>query len=108
LTVPFLDTEALIAAMREERPGKRDIAFYLEDPHVVLAQAPNELFLDPSHTFRLRLWAYKDRPQLRGFDVGAPRHRRDIEANERPGLANHEPQPTAERFIDLLFPYSAI
>lgn len=29
---------------------------------------------------------------------------RIIEANERPGLANHEPQPTAERFIDLLFP----
>lgn len=27
-----------------------------------------------------------------------------IEANERPGLANHEPAPTAERFIDLLFP----
>ena len=27
-----------------------------------------------------------------------------IEANERPGLANHEPQPTAERFIDLLYP----
>lgn len=29
-----------------------------------------------------------------------------VEANERPGLANHEPQPTAERFIDLLFPQS--
>lgn len=29
-----------------------------------------------------------------------------IEANERPGLANHEPQPTAERFIDMLFPQS--
>jgi D-alanine-D-alanine ligase-like ATP-grasp enzyme len=29
-----------------------------------------------------------------------------IEANERPGLANHEPQPTAERFVDLLFPLS--
>lgn len=43
-----------------------------------------------------------------GFDfiVAAP-DRPDyaiIEANERPGLANHEPQPTAERFIDLLFP----
>jgi len=25
-----------------------------------------------------------------------------IEANERPGLANHEPQPTAQRFIDTL------
>jgi hypothetical protein len=31
-----------------------------------------------------------------------------IEANERPGLANHEPQPTAERFIDLLFPLSTV
>lgn len=29
-----------------------------------------------------------------------------IEANERPGLANHEPRPTAERFVDLLFPLS--
>jgi GNAT-family acetyltransferase (TIGR03103 family) len=27
-----------------------------------------------------------------------------IEANERPGLANHEPQPTAQAFVDLLFP----
>ncbi|GAB7191365.1 N-acetylglutaminylglutamine synthetase [Kineococcus sp. NUM-3379] len=27
-----------------------------------------------------------------------------IEANERPGLANHEPRPTAQRFVDLLFP----
>ena len=30
-----------------------------------------------------------------------------VEANERPGLANHEPQPTAERFMDLLFPQTA-
>lgn len=29
-----------------------------------------------------------------------------IEGNERPGLANHEPQPTAEKFIDFLFPHS--
>lgn len=29
-----------------------------------------------------------------------------VEANERPGLANHEPQPTAERFVDLLFPHT--
>jgi len=27
-----------------------------------------------------------------------------IEANERPGLANHDPQPTASRFVDFLFP----
>ena len=30
-----------------------------------------------------------------------------IEANERPGLANHEPQPTTEKFMDLLFPTTA-
>jgi D-alanine-D-alanine ligase-like ATP-grasp enzyme len=36
-------------------------------------------------------------PDVEGPDVF-------VEANERPGLANHEPQPTAERFIDLLFP----
>jgi GNAT-family acetyltransferase (TIGR03103 family) len=30
-----------------------------------------------------------------------------IEANERPGLANHEPQPTAQRFVDFLFPVTA-
>jgi GNAT-family acetyltransferase (TIGR03103 family) len=27
-----------------------------------------------------------------------------IEVNEQPGLANHEPQPTAQRYLDLLFP----
>jgi GNAT-family acetyltransferase (TIGR03103 family) len=42
------------------------------------------------------------------FIVRSPRqpNYRFIEANERPGLANHEPQPTAERFVDLLFPLS--
>ena len=29
-----------------------------------------------------------------------------IEANENPGLANHEPQPTVQRFVDFLFPES--
>ena len=29
-----------------------------------------------------------------------------VEANERPGLANHEPQPTAQAFVDYLFPGS--
>jgi len=31
-----------------------------------------------------------------------------VEANERPHLVNHEPQPTAERFIDHLFPQSIV
>jgi branched-subunit amino acid aminotransferase/4-amino-4-deoxychorismate lyase len=39
-------------------------------------------------------------------DLEAERHW-IVEVNERPGLANHEPQPTAERFVDLLFPRTA-
>ena len=39
-------------------------------------------------------------------DVAGPEHVL-LEANERPGLANHEPRPTAERFVDLLFPETA-
>ena len=46
-----------------------------------------------------------------GIDVLAPAPDQPeyviIEANERPGLANHEPQPTTERFVDLLFPTTA-
>lgn len=30
-----------------------------------------------------------------------------IEVNEQPGLANHEPQPTTQRYLDLLFPATA-
>jgi D-alanine-D-alanine ligase-like ATP-grasp enzyme len=36
-------------------------------------------------------------------DLGAPDYV-IIEGNEQPGLANHEPRPTAARFVDLLFP----
>jgi D-alanine-D-alanine ligase-like ATP-grasp enzyme len=46
-----------------------------------------------------------------GLDLLVPRPEGEeyviIEANERPGLANHEPQPTAQRFVDLLFPETA-
>jgi len=44
-----------------------------------------------------------------GLDLILPDGGRDfrfIEANERPGLANHQPQPTAECFIDMLFPHA--
>jgi len=53
----FSDPTAIVAALRDEQPGQRDIAMYLDDPHVMLALAPQNLFLDPSHTFRLDLGA---------------------------------------------------
>ena len=55
----FQSPLALVEALRAETPGRRDIAFYIRDPHVVLAAAPQELFLDPSHTYRLDLSTYR-------------------------------------------------
>ncbi|MCO5734719.1 N-acetylglutaminylglutamine synthetase [Rhizobium sp. SSA_523] len=66
----FDDGNELVAALREEAPDHRDIAVYVSDPHVLLAQAPQEIFLDPSHTFRLDLATYRSgRRQPRGFFV---------------------------------------
>ncbi|MEL6298299.1 MAG: N-acetylglutaminylglutamine synthetase [Pseudomonadota bacterium] len=54
------DTPQLLAeTLRAEGPDRRDIAFYALDPHVALAEAPQELFLDPSHTYRLDLSTYR-------------------------------------------------
>jgi GNAT-family acetyltransferase (TIGR03103 family) len=51
----FTSAEALAEMVQEEGPNRRDVAFYVREPHVVLATAPQVLFLDPSHTFRLGL-----------------------------------------------------
>ncbi len=56
----FADLDELAKSLREETEGQRDVAFYVRDPHVVLSSAPQELFLDPSHTFRLYLGNLKD------------------------------------------------
>ncbi|MFW6031655.1 MAG: GNAT family N-acetyltransferase, partial [Myxococcota bacterium] len=55
----FESNEALADTLREETPGRRDIAMYLTDPHVVISLAPQELFLDPSHTYRLYFDRYR-------------------------------------------------
>ncbi|MEJ2230249.1 MAG: N-acetylglutaminylglutamine synthetase [Nitrospirales bacterium] len=55
----FNGPEEVASTLLKERPGQRDIAFYLRDPHVVLALHPHKLFLDPSHTFRLWLPDYQ-------------------------------------------------
>ena len=66
----FTNATELTACIRAEGPGRRDIAFYILDPHVVLAAAPQELFLDPSHTYRLDLKAYEPaKSKPRGFYI---------------------------------------
>jgi len=53
----FSNPADIVMELRAEQQGQRDIAMYLSDPHVMLALAPQDLFLDPSHTFRLDLGA---------------------------------------------------
>jgi len=57
--------QALATTLLEESPGQRDIALYVAAPQQVLAQAPQQLFLDPSDT--LRLWFTDYRPAQRVF-----------------------------------------
>ncbi len=57
----FATSATLVDAMMRGKRAERDIAFYVRDPHVALSLAPHELFLDPSHTFRL--WLDRYQPQ---------------------------------------------
>lgn len=85
----FADPKALSDALGAERPDRRDIAFYIGDPHVLLATAPQELFLDPSHTYRLDL--NRSIPAMRqkplGFFVRRLSNRDDAEQVNRIYLA---------------------
>jgi len=52
----FESNDKIVAAMCSHGYDTRDIAIYVIDPHVIVCMAPDKLFIDPSHTFRL--WSY--------------------------------------------------
>ena len=80
----FSDPVHLAHVLREEAPDRRDVAIYVPDPHVVLAAAPQELFLDPSHTYRLKLTHYRpSSAKPRGFSIRRLASREDAEAVNR-------------------------
>jgi len=80
----FEAPEILIASLHREGADRRDIAIYVTDPHVLLAHAPQELFLDPSHTFRCDLATYRpSRRQPRGFFIRRLTSQADAEAVNR-------------------------
>jgi GNAT-family acetyltransferase (TIGR03103 family) len=60
----FADTRAVVDALRAESTGRRDICVYARDPQVLVALAPDELFIDPSYTYRLHLNRYRSRREL--------------------------------------------
>lgn len=93
----FEDLKQVARCLLEERAGKRDIAIYLGDPHVVLSFAPQDLFLDPSHTFRLWLERYQESPlPPRGFRVRLLTTRGDADAAHRLYVARKMVPPSPE------------
>ncbi|MCW2270281.1 Cyanophycin synthetase [compost metagenome] len=66
----YPDPASLATALQDERPGERDIALYVAAPQQVLAQAPHQLFLDPSDTLRLWFSDYRQAQRVfRGFRI---------------------------------------
>lgn len=93
----FDDPRALAETLQDERPGKRDVALYLNDPHVVLSYAPQDLFLDPSHTFRIWFERYQSsRRRPKGFRVRLLNSREDAQAIERLYTSRRMVPPSAE------------
>jgi len=77
----YPDPAALAHELLNEKPGERDIALYVAAPQQVLAQSPQQLFLDPSDT--LRLWFSDYRPAqrvFRGFRIRRAQNQADWDA----------------------------
>ncbi len=66
----FADAEQLAEVLRGETHGRRDICIYARESHVLVSLAPAELFIDPSHTYRLRFTEDDEpAPPTSGFSV---------------------------------------
>lgn len=66
----FDDLSGVLAALRAEESGRRDICVYPWDPQVLVGMAPDELFIDPSFVYRLPLHRYRPREEvIRGVFV---------------------------------------
>jgi len=93
----FADNKLLANLLVEESRGQRDIAFYVSFPHLLLAQQPQGLFLDPSDTYRLWLDRYHVSPlRPRGFAVRLLNNRTDAQAIHRLYKTRHMIPPPVE------------
>lgn len=79
----FASHEDLLAAVSTEEPGRRDVCLYVREPHVLVSMAPQELFIDPSHTYRLWLHRHTTTDGPRGIVVRDLRSSADADAINR-------------------------
>lgn len=93
----FEDPADLVATLCDEEANRRDITLYVPDPHVAVSLAPQEVFLDPSHTFRL--WLERYRPahlRARGFNIRLMNSRKDAEAVHTLYIRRHMVPPDSD------------
>ncbi|MGD8619054.1 MAG: N-acetylglutaminylglutamine synthetase [Gammaproteobacteria bacterium] len=93
----FSEPAEMVSTLCEEEPNRRDIALYVPDPHVAVSLAPQEVFLDPSHTFRI--WLDRYRPaqlRARGFMIRLLNSREDAEAVHTLYIRRHMVPPDAD------------
>ena len=96
----FDEPAPLVASLCDEEPNRRDIVLYIPDPHVAVSLAPQEVFLDPSHTFRL--WLDRYRPthlRARGFTIRLMNSREDAEAVHQLYIRRHMVPPDTEFLV---------
>ena len=74
------DNNRLAQDLLQERGGQRDLAAYVEDPHVALSHAPQELFLDPSDMLRLDLGEISEATSTPLFEIRRPASEREAKA----------------------------
>jgi GNAT-family acetyltransferase (TIGR03103 family) len=97
----FSDNARVVELLLREQKRQRDIALYLRDPHVILSLAPDRLFLDPSHTYRLRAHAYRQAgPRHEGFVIRRILNREDADAVNAIYKARHMVTADADFLLD--------
>lgn len=80
----FPTPQSVAHAIQQEKPGQRDIAFYLNDPQIVLNEFPQEIFLDPSNTYRLEFANYQPAAKpASGFSIGRLKHKEELDEINR-------------------------
>ncbi|MEO0796213.1 MAG: N-acetylglutaminylglutamine synthetase [Verrucomicrobiota bacterium] len=80
----FPNPESVAEAILAENSDQRDIALYLVDPHLVLNCEPQQIFLDPSNTYRLQFTDYEDLDNpASGFEIRKLAHKEELDEINR-------------------------
>jgi GNAT-family acetyltransferase (TIGR03103 family) len=97
----YPDSRSVAHALLQEKPDTRDIAFYVNDPHLILNTAPRDLFMDPSDTYRIYFSDYSPgkRPPV-AFQIGPVTMREQFDEVNRIYQANHMVPLDADEFWD--------